>query len=198
LEELTHHLSLDRNAILKDFHNFCGDMKFTLPPKTESGHKNFSPKTKKLRTAEYDLLSLILHSGALGPKIAVVIDDLWIRNHEYGRLLLKVLGEIRENIWEGPRSDSPAFTPEELNELFSILASDEEVEDPIEAANACLRSICATFAKDRLVEVNQKELEQRKFTKSENPLDSVNFFQNLQNERVRLRRLLSACPRIEA
>ncbi|MDR1366815.1 MAG: DNA primase [Puniceicoccales bacterium] len=199
LEELTHLLHLDQNAILNDFHNFCGDIKFapsTVEPR--NANKNISQKTEKLRTAEYDLLSLILHHEILGSKTAKVIDDLWIRDNEHGPLLLKVLGEIRENIWEGPQSGSLAFTPEELNELFSILALDDKVEDPIETANTCLRSICATFAKDRLIEINQKELKQRKLTKNENSLDNMSFFQNLQRERTRLRRLLFVCPRIEA
>ncbi|MDR1907101.1 MAG: DNA primase [Puniceicoccales bacterium] len=199
LEELTRDLNLDRNAILRDFHNFCGDMNFVSPnDKAQNANKNFSPKTEKLRTAEYDLLSLILHHKMLGVKIARVVDDLWIRDDEHGRLLLKVLGEIRENMWEGPQSDSVAFTSEELNQLFSILALDGEAEDPIEVANACLRSICSIFAKDKLAEINQKELEQRKFTKNENLLDDVDFFQSLQNERTRLRHLLFVYPKIEA
>jgi DNA primase len=199
LEELTHHLNLDRNAILKDFHNFCGDMKFTLPlSKVQNVHGNAPSKTEKLRTAEYDLLSLILHHEALGSKVVETIDDRWIRDNDHGHLLLKVLGEIRENMWEGLQSNSMAFTPEELNELFSILALDDKVEDPIEGANACLRSICAAFAKDQLTAINQKELMQRKFAKNGNSLDEVDFFQNLQDERTRLRRLLFVCPRIEA
>jgi DNA primase len=199
LEELTHHLHLDQNAISNDFYNFCGNVKFTPPmAKAQNTNKKFSLEAEKLRTAEYDLISLILHHETLGAKIAKVIDDLWIRDNEHGRLLLKVLGEIRENMWEGPQNDSLVFTSEELNELFSILALDDEVEDPIEVANVCLRSICTTFAKDRLVEVNQKELEQRKFTKNEKLLDDMSFFQNLQNERTCLRRLLFVCPRIEA
>jgi DNA primase len=199
LEELTHQLNLDPHAILKDFHNFCGDMKFTLPPsKVQSVCGNVSLKTEKLRTAEYDLLSLILHHEALGAKVAATIDDHWVRDNGHGHLLLKVLGEIRENMWEGPQSSSMAFTPEELNELFSILALDDKVEDPIDATNACLHSVCAAFAKDQLTAINQKELMQRKFAKDENSLDDVDFFQNLQNERTRLRRLLFVCPRIEA
>jgi DNA primase len=199
LEELTHQLNLDRNAILQDFHNFCGDVKFTLPPsKVQNARENSSSKTEKLRTAEYDLLSLILHHEALGPKVAETIDDRWIRDNGHGHLLLKVLGEIRENMWEGPQSSGGAFTPEELNELFSILALDDKVEDPIEATNACLHSVCATFAKDQLTAINQKELTQRKFAKSENSLDDVDFFQSLQDERTRLRRLLFAHLKIEA
>jgi DNA primase len=207
LEELTRLLHLDPNAVLGDFHNFCGDRKFTSPPPvagnrhlpaTGGGNGKFSQRAEKFRTAEYDLLSLLLHHEALGSKIAAVIDDRWIRDNGYGRLLLKVLGEIREHMWQGPQSDGVAFGPEELNELFSILALDGEVEDPIEMVNACLRSLCITFAKDQLAAVNQMELEQRKFIKDENALDSVNFFQNLQNERTRLRRLLFVCPKIEA
>jgi DNA primase len=199
LEELTHRLNLDRNAILNDFHNFCGDMKFVPSPVSVSKvDKNFSQKTEKLRTAEYDLLSLILHHEALGPKIVEVINERWIRDNGHGHLLLKVLGEIRENMWEGPQGDSVAFTPEEINELFSILALDSEVEDPIAITNVCLRSICTAFAKDQLVEINQRELVRRKSIKNENSLDDVNFFQSLQNERMRLRRLLFSCPKIEA
>jgi DNA primase len=199
LDELTHHLSLDPHAILKDFHNFCGDTKFIpSPSKVQNTHGNFSPKTEKLRTAEYDLLSLILHHEELGAKVAAAIDDRWIRDNGHGHLLLKVLGEIRENIWEGPQSNSMAFTPEELNELFSILTLDKTVEDPTEVTNTCLRSICAAFAKERLTAINQRELMQRKFAKNENSLDDVDFFQKLQDERTRLRRLLFVCPRIEA
>ncbi|MDR0740665.1 MAG: DNA primase [Puniceicoccales bacterium] len=199
LEELTRHLNLDHRAILKDFHNFCGDMKFTSPSsKVQDVHGNAPLKTEKLRTVEYDLLSLILHHEALGAKIAATIDDRWVRDNGHGPLLLKVLDEIRENMWEGPQSNSMAFTPEELNELFSILALDDKMEDPIEATNACLHSICATFAKNQLTAINQKELMQRKFAKSENSLDDLDFFQNLQEERTRLRRLLFVCPRIEA
>ncbi|MDR2812648.1 MAG: DNA primase [Puniceicoccales bacterium] len=198
LDELTDHLHLDRRAILKDFHNFCGDIKFASSSlKVQNGNEKFSSKTEKLRTAEYDLLSLILRCQPLGLKIAETIDDCWIRDNKHGRLLLKVLGEVRKHMWEGPRSDSVAFIPEELNEFFSILALDGEVEDPIEMANACLRSICTAFAKDQLVEINQKELMRRKFAKDENSLDDVNFFQNLQDERTRLRHLLAVCPRIE-
>jgi hypothetical protein len=63
-------------------------------------------------------------------------------------------------------------------------------------ANACIRSLCTAYAKKQLEEINQKASQRRKFTKNKNLLDDPNFFENLQAEKLRLRRLLISCPRI--
>jgi hypothetical protein len=133
----------------------------------------------------------------LGPKIVHVIEDTWLGDNEHGHLLRKILGEIRENIWEGPSSNSLAFSESERNELFSILATDCALEDPIEAANTCIRSLCSIFARDSLAKVNQKAAQQRKFTGDKKLLDDVHFFESLQEEKLRLRQLLASCPRLE-
>jgi DNA primase len=198
LDELAHNLNLNRDAIGNDFRNFCGDTKFATPPIGASVVGGRETAEEKLRTAEYDLLSLVLHHEDLGIRIAYLIDDAWLEDTEHGHLLLKVLNEIQEHTWEGPRSNSSIFTPSELNELFSILATDDDVEDPVGMANACMRSICTSFAKKQLEKINQKASQQRKFTKSKNLLDDPNFFENLQAEKLRLRQLLISCPRIGA
>ncbi|MDR3317601.1 MAG: DNA primase [Puniceicoccales bacterium] len=196
LDELANHLNLDRNAIEKDFHNFCGDRKFIAPIR-QSPLKISGKVTEKLRTAEYDLLSLILHHGYLGQKIANVIDDTWLSDHTHGCLLGKVLREIRENIWEGPQTDSSTFSEPELNELFSILATDHDLDDPLEVANTCIRSLYVSFVKNQLANVDRQITQQIRFTENKNSLDDTNFFKNLQEEKLRLRHSLLSCPKIE-
>jgi hypothetical protein len=141
---------------------------------------------------------LVLRYDDLGKKIAYLIDDAWLSQSEHGRLLLKVFNEIRENMWEGPQNDSLVFSEPELNELFSILAVDDGVEDYFSAANACMRSLCMTFARNGLEDINKKASQQRKFTRDKNSLDNSDFFKNLQDEKIRLRQLLASCPRVEA
>ncbi|MDR1303061.1 MAG: DNA primase [Puniceicoccales bacterium] len=197
LDELALHLNLDRRAIGNDFRNFCGDTKFAIPGGVRQGASQGEGKIKgKLHTAEYDLLSLVLHYGHFGQKIAYIIDDGWLSG-EHGNLLQKVLNEVREDLWEGPRENSPVFSESELNELFSILAEDSDVEDPLEAVNACIRSLYTAFVKQKLASIDQKISQQRKFTKDKNLLDDVNFFENLQAEKLHLRQLLISCPKIE-
>ncbi|MDR2200852.1 MAG: DNA primase [Puniceicoccales bacterium] len=196
LDELAQQLQLNRHAIGNDFRNFCGDRKFTLAQPVVSPSPEKKTREGKLRTAEYDLLSLVLHHEDLGLSVAYLLEDAWLEDGEQGRLLLKVLNEMQAHTWEGPRSDNPIFSPDEVNELFSILATEEDGEDPVAMANACIRSICATFARKQLEKINQKASEQRKFTKNKNLLDDPTFFEKLQAEKLRLRQLLISCPRI--
>ncbi|MDR1435083.1 MAG: DNA primase [Puniceicoccales bacterium] len=198
LDELASHLNLDRNAIGSDFCNFCGDGKFVAESPMAQPQREKKKETTKLQTAEYDLLSLILRYENLGKKVAYLIDDAWISPHEHGQLLLKVLNEIRENMWEGLQNDSLVFSEPEINELFSILAEDNAVEDYFNAANTCMRSLCMNFAKNKLEDINKKASQQRKFTRDKNSLDNFDFFKNLQDEKIRLRQLLASCPKVEA
>jgi DNA primase len=198
LDELALHLNLDRHAMGNDFRNFCGDAKFTAPggvrPVVASGGEK---AREKLRTAEYDLLSLVLHHGHWGQKIAYIVDDEWLGDSEHGHLLRQVLNEIRENMWEGPQGNSLVFSEWELNELFSILATDGDVEDPLGSINACIRSLYTTFIRRELGRIDQKLSQKIKFTKDKNLLDDASFFKNLQSEKLRLRQLLISCPRID-
>ena len=190
LEEMASRLNLDKNAVRNDFENFCGDAKFVQRPVENE------KKSEKLSTAEHDLLSLILHYNEVGEKVSKVLEDSWVAPTNDGKLLLKVIDEIRKGTWEGPQNDSTLFSDGEINQLFSILVNDEDNEDPVAAVNVCLKAICGAFAKNKLAEINQKEKERRKFTK--NLLDDLEFFKNLQSERLCLRKLLFSCPEIEA
>lgn len=205
LEELAKTLELDPIAVRNDFRNFCGDRKFDTKALTATQtikEKQLLQKeegsSSKLRSAEYDLLSLILHHESIGEKVNEFLDERWIPQTKQGQLLLKVLNEIREGMWSGPQSESFVFSEDEVNELFSILATDEEVEEPVAAANTCVKALCNGYAKQQLEKINQKEAEQIKFTKNKNQLDDLDFLKNLQAEKLRLRRLLFSCPKIEA
>lgn len=191
LEELASRLMLDLNAVRRDFQNFCGDRAFSssgevLPVRP--------PVSAKLRSVEYDLLSLVLHDPNIGKKLSQIVEAEWVAETFYGQLLLKVLDEIKKNQWDGPSCDHTIFSEEELNELFSILATEDVVDDPVAATNSCLHALCEAFVKNKLQEINQKEAQQRRFTG--NSLDDTDFFQILQGEKLRLRRMRSSYPKI--
>ncbi|MDE6576505.1 MAG: DNA primase [Opitutales bacterium] len=198
LQELSTQLMLDLNAVRSDFRNFCGDRIFTSGAPsgaikvTHVVNSNSMPS--KLRSVEYDLLALILHDPVIGQKVGAVLDDAWISESFYGYLLLKVLMEIRKGCWEGPSCDNAVFDEKELNELFSILATEDTVDDVTSAVNTCLQALCEAFVKNKLNEINQKETQRRRFTK--NSLDDLDFFKTLQSEKLRLRHMRSSCPKI--
>ncbi|MDR2807290.1 MAG: DNA primase [Puniceicoccales bacterium] len=202
LNELAEHLNLDALALKHDFQNFCSAAKFpptTLNAQSKEKAIEITPKksVEKLRNAAYDLLSLVLHHSDLGPQIAPLVDNAWLMESKHGCLLLKVLNEIQKNTWEGPQSQNPTFSASELNELFSILATDDAVEDPIDAANACIQALCIASIKDKLKNVNLEASQKIKFTENENLLDDIDFFRKLQDEKLRLRQLLISCPKIK-
>lgn len=199
LEQMSELLTLDWYAIKNDFRKFCGELELVRPGKSE---KNVSTNVlnavpSKLRTAERDLLSLVLFHESIGEKINAIWDDNWeLSDDFYGPLLMKVLAEIKEGLWIGVQADNDAFSEQEINEMFSILAMDEDPEDPVSAANFCLKKIVQNFAKKRLSEISAEELDRINLKNKSNLIDTDKFFITSQREKLYLRKLLVDGPKI--
>ena len=110
--------------------------------------ENQSPR---LTTADYELLLIVFHYRELAKSIAEVVDCEWIdTTFLHGKLLCKVLAEIREGLWEGRRSiDCLLENSEERNCAYSILAEEPAFDEPVLVANECIKSLFEKFLRER-------------------------------------------------
>lgn len=198
LEYISQLLNLDSRAICNDFYKYS--KQFNLINKQPEQIKQSCTSTitvndEKIRTVEHDLLSLILHNAQIGPKISSIWNDEWyVSQSLYGKLLLKVLGEIAENMWDGIDTESEIFSEKEINEMFSILAVDDEIEDPIMAANFCIKKLVNNHVKLSLEAITKEEIYYLNLPQSEQTSETLKSY---QNEKISLRNMLNNIPTIE-
>ncbi|MGF1483800.1 MAG: DNA primase [Opitutales bacterium] len=153
------------------------------------------PKTQgfsggKLTTAASELLFLCIRHDHLVPFIAEVLDPDWLtEDSPEAALWLSALSLMRNNQWNGQESLANSMEeskPKQL--LYRLLSLELQIEDPVDAANRCLRRLY-THALDnerRRVEgliVNTPEVQPEQLA-------------SLYGERRRLRSLASEFPQI--
>jgi DNA primase len=191
LEELATVTTLDRYAISQDFKTFLTKRKFVGTPVVAADAMNDKP-SQKLSSAEGQLLSIVLNNNDVANEVAKFMGESFLQNlssHE-GKILLKILNEIKECMWEGMHTldNQQLFSDDERNVLYASVAGFDEDCDPVSAANVCLRKIFLDFVKGEINAINE---EIRK-----NSLDESDTMRTLQNDRLNLRKMLAHPPQI--
>ncbi|MDR1528143.1 MAG: DNA primase [Puniceicoccales bacterium] len=191
LDELSMAADLDRHAIFQDFKSFLqkkpfvGDSKVVVDGTREMPHK-------KLSTAESQLLAIVLSNDKIAKQILDFYEQPFLQNltsHE-GKVLLKVLNEIKEYMWEGiaKLEGSPLFSDAEKNLIYFSLADFDEDCEHLAIANLCLHKLHSNFIREEINKVNDNF---RKIS-----LDESDSIRTLQECRLNLRRMLKHPPQI--
>ncbi len=160
------------------------------------GHVNENPpKTGgfsggKLTTAVSELLFLLIRYDHLVPKIAEVLDTDWLADDSSdAQLLRSALLRIRQNQWNGGEDWAQSLEDSaEKQLLYRLLSLDREFEDPVDAANRCLRSLYT-----QALDGQRRRLEGLILN---TPNDQRERLAELYGERKRLRVLSSECPQL--
>ena len=171
-----------------DFNRF--KRKKSRKPDRENENSEGKSATSQLTTAEFELLCCVFQSPALSQPISEILDVEWIDTEiVYGRLLVRVIADIQEGLWEGIKNlDQLLENEEEKNCFYSLLADERHFEDPIKVANACVKAILEKFLRQRL-----KKLEE----KIANLPTLSDKFPKLQRNIIELRNLKKNIPHIQ-
>lgn len=195
LDEIAQLCNLDRRAIGQDFDTFIQRKRFNapLPIQTTSMLKQKKNDTK-IDSVESQLLAVCLDNPVLAKKISDIIefDSLLSVRSVDADLLVKVLNEAHEGMWEGIVSlnNSKSFSEDEKNRAYSILAENYSVDDLKELVNSCLKIIHLRFCKEKIIELDKK------FNKIS--LDEKEMIRNLQRDRMYLRQRMRSFPQIDS
>ncbi|MDR0693149.1 MAG: DNA primase [Puniceicoccales bacterium] len=191
LDELSMAANLDRHAISQDFKSFLQKKPFAKDSKVVVDRTAEMPH-KKLSTAESQLLAIILSNDGIAKRVLDFYEQPFLQNltsHE-GKVLLKVLNEIKEYMWEGiaKLEGSPLFSDDEKNLIYFSLADFDEECDHLAIANLCLRKLHSNFIGKEIDKVNDSF---RKIS-----LDESDSIRTLQECRLNLRKMLKHPPQI--
>ena len=116
-------------------------------------------KSRQLRTAEIDLLQLVIQQPSVREEIRHVdLSGIIDTSNVEGRLLLRVSAELREDPHWSPEQDSKNICEDDadLNVIYRLLAEEPEEDDPVEKCRTCIRSMQLRYDKKRLKEVDQQ------------------------------------------
>ncbi len=196
LDEVAQLCNFDRRAIGQDFDNFLKRKRFNNPLSLQTA-VSIAPKyVDKVNSAESLLLAICLENITLAQKISNVLElEVLSPDLSETKLLIKVLNEAHEGLWEGVSSlnDSGIFSEEEKNLAYSILADNiepENIEDVMISVNSCLKKIYSRFYKQKINELDQKI--------SKISLDEKEMIRNLHRDRMYLRQRASLFPQIDS
>jgi DNA primase len=189
LDELSRVANLDRYALSRDFDSFLTKRKFgggaPIAVRTENGHS-----TGKISSAEGQLLALVLADDGVGRRVAELVEQPFLQNlsSDEGKVLLKVLNEIKECMWEGipTLGEMQLFSEHEKNLMYALLADSVEECERYAVAHACLRRLYSNFVRDQIDDVN------RSFRKIS--VDERDAITDLQKRRLCLRKMLKCLP----
>ncbi|OHE70948.1 MAG: DNA primase [Verrucomicrobia bacterium GWC2_42_7] len=185
LNEAIAKLGIDRQSAEKDFWNYLNKKtSHRVEPPIERDVKEKS-HNRKLTSLEYEVLLLMLNYEYLDIPFSHTINPDWIEpDTMQGRLLVRFLDEIREGNWHGVKHlDELLSDDNEKNYIASLRYEDVNVENPIQAANACIRALYQNFIKKRITHLNI-EINSTPFTHKEK-------LHQLQLELMKLRQLLT-------
>jgi len=197
LDEIYRLTHINRQTLQADFQTFKRNKKIQNEPEnalyttakevinTDSGNN------EKLTTVEYQLLLLILNQEEIAKKIAEVVNPDWIMSSDlYGTLLRRVLAEIREGEWDGSDKMNDLLENDaERDIIYSLLLDDLPFDEPKRTANMCIKQLYKQY-----IHARRDQLDQRIANLGNGEQEEVI---NLQNERVKLRKALSAAPAIK-
>ncbi|MDR2776505.1 MAG: DNA primase [Puniceicoccales bacterium] len=191
LDELSMAADLDRHAILQDFKSFLQKKPFVGNSKIVAGETR-EMSHEKLSSAESQLLAIVLSNDRIAKRMLDFYEQPFLQNltsHE-GKVLLKVLNEIKEYMWEGiaKLEESPLFSNDEKNLIYFLLADFDEDCEHLATANLCLHKLHSNFIREEINKVNDSF---RKFS-----LDQSDSIRTLQECRLNLRKMLKHPPQI--
>ncbi len=191
LDELSIVAGFDRHAIGEDFKSFLTKRKFTTTP-TIWPQKNGKQPSSKINSAASQLLSVCLLNNTIARSVAEFIDMPFLQqlNCQAGQLLLKILNEVREGMWDGMLSfdNTSLFSDEEKNLAYTLISEVDEEIDAINVANLCIKKLHIDSVKREINAIDEKF---RKIS-----LDEVDTIRTLQNRRMDLRAMLRQHPQI--
>ncbi|MDR1401389.1 MAG: DNA primase [Puniceicoccales bacterium] len=191
LDEVAAEASLDRYALSQDFKSFSARQKFTAAPRAAMGMANAN-SPQKLSSAEGQLLPIILLDDKIAEGVAKFFDQSFLQNlhSNEGKVLLKVLNEIRNDSWEGmsAQSERELFSSEEIKLAYSLIADFDEECERIATVNVCLKKLHSNFVKGEIDGINEKL--------REISLDETGMIRTLQEYRLSLRKMLRHPPQI--
>jgi DNA primase len=149
-------LGVDPQAALRDF------QKVPPPRAPYNQEKETEAKPAQIRDplltqATWELLWLVLHHPEYGNKLSEIIDYEWINtNSTTGRLLSRLLAELREGLIEDAKQIESIIDNVEERQLLADLHSRElRVEEPLKQIEFCLERL-----RRKHVETKIKVLEQ--------------------------------------
>ncbi|MDR3144629.1 MAG: DNA primase [Puniceicoccales bacterium] len=191
LDELAKVAHLDGYALAQDFNSFSTKRKFSnVTPLVQPN--GTEPQRGKISSAEGQLLALILADEEIGRKVACFIDHPFLQNlsSNEGKILPKVLNEIRECMWEGISTlgGSQLFSEDEKILMYAALADFVDDCAHVDAVNACFRKLHSLFVKEQICEVN-RDLQKI-------PASASAEVKNFQMRRMHLREMLKHPPQI--
>ncbi|MDR1255617.1 MAG: DNA primase [Puniceicoccales bacterium] len=193
LDEVSRIGNFDRRALAQDFATFYQRKKFNSPLPIKSSIESNNVAVRKLDSAESQLLAIILSDVQLGKKIAAVLDVELVDADASpeAAILVKILSEIAENLWEGMEAlnNSATFSEEEKNIAYSVLADFNCEGDPQTFANLSFSTLHSRFIKKKINELNEKI--------SKISLDEKEMLRNLQRDKMYLRGKLLRPPWID-
>lgn len=184
LQEISRLLKINLASLHSDFSQY--------KKKQKNFHKNAEKNEKivneKLTSVEYQLLLIILNQETIAPSLANQINPEWITTDSLeAKLLLRIINEIREGLWQKALSiDSLFETDEEKNMIYSILSEDLISDEPLKLANTCLKKLFINYID------NQKQLIDEQINNSNNE----NEIRILQQEKINLRKFSLTPPLI--
>lgn len=193
-------LRLDHGPVLTDFRRYLRTRYqreaqrgrgFERQPQAGGGQTPAPENaSKRLTTAEHDLLLMVFHYNDLGPVVAQSLESDWIdRSSIHGTLLARILANISEGLWEGTEDlDDIAETEEERREAYALLMMELQQDKPAEIAESCINTIRQRF-------VSREEASVRdQIAKLPSPSPE---FPNLQKRLIDLRKIRQHRIRLE-
>lgn len=150
-------IGVDPQAALRDF-------KKAPSPKTTPSARNDpeeAPSTSRdplLTQASWELLWLVLHHPEYGQKLSEIIDYEWINTDSTtGRLLSRLLAELREGLIESPKEIETIIDSIEERQLLADIHSRElSVEEPVKQIEFCLERLRRKHVEARIKLLEQK------------------------------------------
>jgi DNA primase len=191
LAELSVAANFDRSAISQDFRSFTTKRKFSPVPQPEvhSEHKN---SDKKLSSAEGQLLAVVLVDDKIAIALSHIMEQPFLQNlhSDEGKILLKVLNEVRNYSWEGISTldDRKLFSDVERNVAYAVVADLDERCDRIDISDMCVKKLHYNFVRGEIEKTNEQF---RKIS-----LDESDAIRTLQKHRLYLRGELRHPPQV--
>nr|MDE6432563.1 hypothetical protein [Opitutales bacterium] len=194
LDEVAQLCNLDRRAIGQDFDTFLKRKRFNHPLPIQQASVSKDKNITKLDSAESQLLAICLDNSSLAKKISDILDCeiLSSSNSQEGKLLLKVLNEAREGLWEGINSlnNSELFSEEEKNCAYSVFAENDATENLKELINSCLKTVYLRFYKEKINQLDEKI--------NKISLDEKATIRDYHRDRMCLRQRMISFPQIDS
>ncbi len=157
-------LKADPLAVHRDFREWKGKQVKPQSVKTKpeaNGTPHSSRTSAQLLTcAEGELLWLLFNFSEYTQTVAEIIDHEWIETEQMeGRMLSRLLAEVREGLYEGPGSLNELLeTSEERTFIADLQTKELQLDEPHLVITECITRIHRKFLKKALGQVNQQIL----------------------------------------